>query len=66
MIVFTVQAAVAAEADTIIELADTLIPNVNPVVEPKSVVVVSVKFTALPDQIPIICPARAFEPLRAV
>jgi len=54
MIVFTIQPAVAADADTIIELADMLIPNVNPEVEPKSVVVVSVKFTALPDQIPII------------
>ena len=66
MIVFTVQPEVAAEAETIIELADILIPNVMPVVEPKSVVVVSVKFTALPDQIPINCPALAFEPLRAV
>jgi hypothetical protein len=42
MIVFTDHAAVVADADTIIELADTLIPNVIAEVEPKSVVVVSV------------------------
>jgi hypothetical protein len=42
MIVFTVHPGVVAEAETIIELADMLIPNVNPAVEPKSVVVVSV------------------------
>jgi hypothetical protein len=42
MIVFTVHPSDVAEAETIIVLADTLIPNVMAVVEPKSVVVVSV------------------------
>ena len=42
MIVFTVQAAEVADADTIMELADILIPNVIAEVDPKSVVVVSV------------------------
>ena len=66
MIDFIVHAVLVADADMIIELEDMLIPNVNPAVEPKSVVVVSVKFIALPDQIPINCPALAFDPLRAV
>jgi len=38
--------------------------NETAVVDPKSVVVVSVKLTADPDWIAIIVPARAFEPDR--
>jgi hypothetical protein len=43
---------------------DTITVNETALVEPKSVVVVSVKLTADPNWTAIIVPARAFEPDR--
>ena len=53
---------VAADAVSAIAPFTIYTPNDNPEVEPKSVVVVSVKLTAEPESIAIICPALALEP----
>jgi hypothetical protein len=66
MIVFMFHPAVVADDVNAIAPATMYTPNANAVVEPKSVVVVSVKLTALPDHIAMICPALALEPDLAV
>ena len=53
---------VAADAVSAIAPFTIYTPNDNPEVDPKSVVVVSVKLTAEPESIAIICPALALEP----
>ena len=61
-IVLIVQPAVATLPVKAKLLPDTATVNDKPLVSPKSVVVVSVKLTAVPDHNDIICPALASLP----
>ena len=62
IIVFNVHPEVVADPESTILDPVTYIPKLNVDVFPKSTVVVSVKLADVPDHIPTICPALAFDP----
>ena len=62
MIVLIFQLAVEVEPDSTKLEPEINTVNASPEVLPKSVVVVSVKLTEVPDHKAIMFPARAFEP----